>query len=151
MLKNKQTIFDFESGNCWATAISCVLELPLEEVPNFCAKGTDVIEDGVRLDWYRRTVLWLRERGWDMVTFRWPVPAEAELIPPDGICLVTGPSPRNNEKLHVVVGRIVTRYVQSGDGWGTTFDLVSEHDPHPDDTLIAGDPKEVSILVRTAQ
>ncbi len=149
MLHIKQTIFDFESGNCWATCIACLLELPLEEVPNFCKKGSDTFDvEGRREDWFRRTVLWLRSKGWELFTFKWPVPSEMEMVPPDGLVLLTGHSPRNKEKFHVVIGKIITEYVQSDKGWGTTYKIYFEHDPHPDDTFLDSEPVEISLLVK---
>ncbi len=147
--KNKQTIFDFERGNCWATCLSCVLDLNLDDVPNFCAVDANITtDDGITLDWYQRTVMWLRQRGWDLVSFVYPPPAGSDLCLPDCWALVTGPSPRNPEKMHVVVCRVQAQYVESGDGWAQSYKITTIHDPHPDDTFLAGDPKEISLLVR---
>ncbi len=150
MLTTKQTIFDFERGDCWRTCIACTLELPLEDVPNFCAKDTDTYDcEGRREDWYRRTVLWLRSRGYQLITFNWPLPDGCGLVPPEGLALLTGPSPRDKEKNHVVLARIATEFVKSDDGFGHTYKMYFVHDPHPDDTFIAGEPMEVSIIVKT--
>ena len=150
MLRNKQTIFDFERGDCWRTCIANALDLYLDDVPNFCAKGSDTFDvEGRREDWYRRTVLWLRSRGFGLITFNWPLPDGTGLIPPEGLVLITGPSPRNKEKNHVILGRIETAYVQSGDGYSLTYTMLCEHDPHPDDTFLSGEPVEISMIVKT--
>ena len=111
----KQTTFGdgsdgTESGNCMAAAIASILELPLEEVPNFCQHK----------DWYQRLCDWLRPRGYaylEMVVqedmrapdFDW-TPYHVSTL---GYHLIVGPAARG--LMHVVVGYA-----------GRTV-----HDPHP--------------------
>jgi predicted subunit of tRNA(5-methylaminomethyl-2-thiouridylate) methyltransferase len=50
----KQTIFGL-GGNCFAASIASILELPVEEVPNFMAIET--------ADYWTPMREWLRQRG----------------------------------------------------------------------------------------
>jgi hypothetical protein len=52
--KVDQTIFGTGKGNCFAACVASILELPIEEVPNFCdAPG----------NWLVPFKAWLAERG----------------------------------------------------------------------------------------
>lgn len=49
-----QTIFGLEEGNCFAACVASILELTIEEVPNFClAPG----------EWFVAFEEWLADRG----------------------------------------------------------------------------------------
>lgn len=50
----EQTICDLTRGNCIAASIASVLELPINQVPNFVADPTD--------DWWAELQRWLLER-----------------------------------------------------------------------------------------
>jgi len=138
----KQTDTTFTTGNCWASCIASILEVPLDEVPNFV---DETGHDPEGPDWYRRTYNWLTARGFTMMNINYPIPPESQAILPDGYVVFTGPSPRNKEKLHSVVGRVETSYSKEGH----RYDLRFTHDPHPDDSFFAGEPpKEITFLFR---
>lgn len=142
-----QTIFDFENGNCFATCIASILDLPLNLVPNFCAKGSDTFDvDGVRENWYRRAELWLAERGWSAVMFDWQANSPG-LILPNAWAVISGKSPRNAEKHHAVVGRVRSRYFldSAGPAHQLSYELV--HDPHPAGDFIAGAAVDILVLI----
>lgn len=105
MIKHIQNKHGAE-GNCWQTAVASVLELPMEEVPDFV---NDYDNGGKH--WWLTTIEFLDERGYTLE----PV---IEHLYDDSYYFVIGPSPRNAEMSHVVVyqnGKMV-------------------HDPHPDGT-----------------
>lgn len=64
-----QTNFQRGTGNCFAACLASILEMPLEEVPNFCHEGSDA--DGST--WLERTARWLEERGRGFVFLNYPV------------------------------------------------------------------------------
>ncbi len=105
-----QTLFGFTEGNCFAACLASIFELPLEKVPNFCAKLDE---------WPENFYGWLRDRGLCFLELNyvdWVLP----YLPPGAWCLASGPSPRTKitlagTMLHTVVwkdGKII-------------------HDPHP--------------------
>jgi len=51
-----QTITTIPGGNCFAACVASLLELPLEDVPNFCAMEP-------HKEWFQRFVEWLHWRG----------------------------------------------------------------------------------------
>lgn len=83
-----QTKFGSPDGNCFQASVASILELPLEEVPDF---------DGD--DWYEKFTEWLKPRGFYPLTFKmgeWKPP-------PDAYTIFGGKSPRG-DWLHAVVG-----------------------------------------------
>jgi hypothetical protein len=81
-------------GNCFATALACILELPVEEVPNFCE--TD--------DWRLRVDAWLAQFG----LFYMDIELKDGLTAPEvfaaaGYHVISGDGPRGCR--HSVVGR----------------------------------------------
>ncbi len=119
----KQTIFGDKVGNCFATCVAALTGIPLEDVPNFCLKDS----------WFEDAVNWLWEHGWGVAYFygsdeKGQLPEGARLystLP----YIATGPSPRG-DFLHSVVER----------------DGKLLHDPHPDDTGLAGPPRDYILL-----
>lgn len=77
-----QTLFGPENGNCWAACIASILELPIDEVPNF----------GIKKTWFPDTWNWLLERGYASLYFG---PGDARHVP---YCyhIVSGRSPRGD-------------------------------------------------------
>lgn len=120
-------------GDCWRTAIACILDLHPSEVPHFIAlfEGMDADEDDPLTEkfgpwWWRETRRWLRARGRDIGVHPEPVPPYVE-----DYVLLTGPSPRG-DFMHVVVG----------DRYGKLV-----HDPHPSRMGLVGDPVESAAIV----
>lgn len=103
-----QTIFGPELGNCFAACVASVLELPLEDVPNFCEGGDH--------GWFDRLRAWLRPRGlWALTCKLGGKPGASDGgWYPEGLHIAGGQSPRH-ACLHAVVAR--------------GNEIV--HDPHP--------------------
>ncbi len=111
----RQTLFspikgDPEStGNCFAACVASILELPLEEVPNFCALDT----------WFKDFEKWLNDRGLTRLYIQYPTKETLRWSTGKSHYISTGKSPRG-DWLHCTV-------------WCNN-EMV--HDPHPDDTGI---------------
>lgn len=129
-------------GNCLAACVASVLDIPLEQVPNFRL-------DADKRDMFDTLVDWLKEEhGKNIVGLRFyrgDGPLEENTV--DRIInsafvngrqhyvILNGLSPRRTasgeKKYHSVVAR--------SSGWG--FEVV--HDPHPDGTGLEGEPYAV--------
>lgn len=95
------------AGNCLAACIASVLELPLEDVPNFAALSQE--------EWFTALQTWLRDRGLGIIV--WSTAGQMPYLDPDGAdaLLAQGKSPRGDWRHTVVV-----------DAAGELL-----HDPHP--------------------
>lgn len=58
MIPVEQTILTPPDGNCMAACIASILELPLDEVPNYYGDG-----------WYERFQDWFHERGYCLISW----------------------------------------------------------------------------------
>lgn len=128
----QQTIIDKDKGNCLSACLASLLELPLEEVPNFVWHFKNNFGDAVQL--------WLRARGFAWLRIRMPKEIKTGddirfHALPEVLCLATGKSPRG-DYFHSVVGRITG---------GHNFELV--HDPHPSGKGLDGMPTCVEFLI----
>jgi hypothetical protein len=86
-------------GDCFRTAIACLLGRDRDDVPHF----------GLRLSWWEETRRWIRANdGRDLYYVDGEHPEHWDLIPggvgDDALVLIGGPSPRGPFK-HVCVGR----------------------------------------------
>ena len=124
-------------GNCFASCVASILEMPLADVPNFCA---------IEGDWWKPFQYWLFMRGLYAVEvvcnyeqhYLWP-------LPPDVLCIVTGKSPRGDFS-HAVVARTVAG--ETGDGeYNHGFEYV--HDPHPSNAYVEK-PKSILFFAALA-
>ena len=112
-----QTLFPEEGnplrGNCFASCIASLIEMPLESVPH-------VMEHG---DWRERTNAWLAEFGLGTVEVLIDTEGEASLypLPPGMFVIVTGRTERHESRLHSVVAKTI----KGGCQWEYL------HDPHP--------------------
>lgn len=114
MIRYKQEIlgrgseFDEPPGDCFATAIASVLELPRERVPNFCAGDRN---------WWSRLQEWLRPFGFFYleISLAENDPDAKEILKSFGWHIITGQGPRGAK--HSVVGY--------------AGEII--HDPHPSD------------------
>lgn len=121
-----QTIFATEEnpkqGDCFRACVASILELPIEDVPDFCASPRD---------WEERLHGWLSERG--LATVEVNVGAGQVVYPvTEGtICIVSGTTDRHPTRLHAVVGRVTWDDGKAG-GMARPF-LAFEflHDPFP--------------------
>jgi hypothetical protein len=121
----RQTETVLGRGNCLAACIASLLDLSIEDVPNFRTAE----------DQWGALQAWLSDRG--LCAIR--VAAQPSLISsmPPQYCILTGPSPRN-PVLHAVIGL-----------WeGERTAMV--HDPHPDGTGLAGPVEYVTFLGKLA-
>lgn len=129
-----QEIFENGRGDCLRASIASVLDIPLEEVPNFIEDKTKHQLDGARE--------WLAGRGRKLFYIRFADPehlASAFVgFAPDPVVLV-GEShsvAENGDRLrHAVVG------VANGYGFRTI------HDPSPGGRGLYGDPDQVVYIV----
>lgn len=108
MIEQYQTVFGSgkgsERGNCFSTTIACILELPVDRVPNFCDEE----------DWRWAINKWLKPYGLFYVDIAIPPDMRGELLTMyAGYHVISGDGPRGLR--HSVVG-------QAGK---------MVHDPHP--------------------
>jgi hypothetical protein len=126
MILQKQTISGLdakEQGNCMATCVACILNIPVSEVPNFVTKHRtfDLLNE------------FLAERGHKFKGFwYYPPPNWADYFKGvGGYAIIGGPSPRPYVNAHAVV------YKDGMPFW----------DPHPDGTFTLG-IKRIYLITR---
>lgn len=117
-------------GDCWRTAIACLLDIPRDDVPHFLAHEDDPDGNG----WWAETVAFVEQHrpGWTLQNYEplFPVYAQPEVAPQHVIGV--GPSPRG-DFLHAVIVDAIT---------GETV-----WDVHPSRAGLAGPLVEMSALV----
>lgn len=114
---------------CFQAAVATVLDMPIADVPDFCAPGFN------GHNWWGGFLDWCKSRELMAVEFRlrWNEACFAEL--PDGlICILSGKSPRGIN--HSVVAKHI----------GGEFKIV--HDPHPSRGGICGEATDALFFVR---
>ena len=84
-----------ERGNCWQAAVASVLELPLEEVPDFIQDDVDSGEP-----WWPKFVAWCGERGIEPIELRPPL----QEAPPGEYVVGTAATP-DGRGYHAFVAR----------------------------------------------
>lgn len=111
-------------GDCFATCVAMVLDLPRDDVPDFPAGNDDPA-------WWSEFQSWLDKRGLTAIEVVCPPAVSGDLarVPMVGVtdgtpCILSGPSPRGSWK-HAVVGIAEAN----------TF--VCHLDPHPDGGFIS--------------
>lgn len=119
-----QNIFGEGKGNCWAACIASILNLPIEEVPNFCG------EPERNENWLTDTDKWLQERGLRIVRFEG---ASGIWMQEGTHVIANGKSPRG-DFFHVIV-----MTVRDGQ-------FYMAHDPHPSGAGLDGPFKDVSVI-----
>ena len=127
MKRVDQTIFTGDKegrfGNCFQACVASILELPLEEVPHFCAED----------DWWGLLTRWLYKRGLFAVDICVTGGLTTAGLPKGVWVIVSGSGGRGTQ--HAVIGKY--------DG-GKDFTL--SHDPHPDRAFLNGDIEYVTII-----
>lgn len=112
MTPQHQTVFGDGKGNCFATCIACILDLRVEDVPNFCGDNPEA--NG---EWLRATNRWLAQYGLRYIEFTygdWVVDSHGV---PDCHVIVSGPGPRGCDHATVWLnGKIAHDPHPSGDG-----------------------------------
>lgn len=119
MKRVKQTIIDFEKGDCFRACVASIFELPIGSVPNFMMDGKEKFSHHLE-SWCNRLGL----KAIDITTDDLSVINECYVI-------AGGASPRNKNFNHAVVwlnGKII-------------------HDPHPSNDGINGDPKMFTVFI----
>jgi hypothetical protein len=117
-------------GNCMAAAIASVLELPLEDVPNFVAFP----------DWWGQLERFLGERGLGAVDLPYGGSKDVALtMAHRQVVLLAGRSPRGDYQ-HVIVAEALWR-TEPGGWW---FEFL--HDPHPDGAMLRGEPEYLLLF-----
>lgn len=132
MITIDQTIFEDGKGNCLAACVASVLELPIDEVPNFAEMG-----------FFEGLYRWLEGRNLRPITVRFSEAkhcASAFFEYSDEPLIMWGDSPRfangGHRKMHAVVG--------APDGYG----LKLIHDPHPSREGLHGHPTGCMWIVK---
>ncbi len=145
MIPHMQTDTGENTGNCFPACIASILEIPLDDVPNFIVEA-----DKAGKDMYVLADDWLREHHRMRfisiqlykrinVNTTQVIANPLSCINPDELVILSGKSPRskkNKLRYHAVVGR--PKF------WG--FDIV--HDPHPSGQGIVGQPYGVKWIVK---
>lgn len=136
MIPLTQTIIDDNRGDCFRTCVASILELPLDQVPNFVESS----------DMNKACYDWLKERGLGCVRMYFSDHEDMKHVYFDGdaypaYCIMSGVSPRpradGGEKWHAVVG--------SAWGWGVKM----VHDPHPSrDGLVSRKGRWLTFIVK---
>lgn len=62
MIPHVQTDTSPTTGNCWQTAIACVIEQDPDRVPHFVKADTD----GIVSDWWLYSQYWLHYHGYEL-------------------------------------------------------------------------------------
>lgn len=124
MIPVQQTDTELGRGNCLAACVASILELPIAEVPNFrlADDAWGALQD------------WLASRG--LLAIRCLIDGVYLASMPSVYCVLTGPSPRNPVN-HAVVGLCDCGTVR----------IV--HDPHPEDTGLAGPAQWITFFGKT--
>lgn len=95
-----QTIFDANAGNCFTACLASILELSIDQVPNFAADRGD--------DWERAASDWLSLLGLEFLTIgfaHYETFTNTFFACPGRHCILSGPSTFAGRG-HAVVGRV---------------------------------------------
>lgn len=129
--RQKQTVCECSEANCWSTVIACCLNMPADDVPNFCTP-----EDG----WWEKTQEWLAMRGLTLVAIPWEHGSMgAGGLSQGTICIASGKSPHHPTEMHSVMAGY--RYEDKKH----YLDYI--HDPSPSGGFLDGDPTEIDFFV----
>lgn len=122
-------------GDCWRTALACVLEMPRDDVPHFIHLHADDPDDEFgNGGWFVASRAWVEEHrpGWTLRAYDptfpfWTEPGPPPDVPPGMI--LTGQSPRG-DWLHCVVvdwqtGELVHDPYPGGGGVLSLVDVVA--------------------------
>lgn len=95
-----QTIFDGDAGNCLSASIASILELQLDEVPNFAQAHGD--------EAWQHAEAWLSQRGMRLLEIGfadYDTYCDTYFANSGEFCIVTGPS-THPDRAHAVVGQV---------------------------------------------
>lgn len=94
MNKLDQTIFGEDHGDCFRTCVACILELPLDAVPNFCDVDLYPGDDG---EWFVALDEWLQMFNLSAICL-----SHDGTFAPRGFAILSGGSPRGDFNHSVV-------------------------------------------------
>jgi len=130
-----QKVIEQGKGDCWRACIASILELDIDEVPNFV--GDSDHTKGITADTLCRD--WLKERGlyivelllwndkpWDLSINFWYIGG--------AYCIASVPSQRFKHGTHAVVGQFVT--IKGSTEFKIVHDPNKGNSPYPDDVKI---------------
>ncbi len=122
MIPVNQTVIDFGRGNCLSACLASIMELPIEEVPNFREKA------GVEGDMVGFINKWLAPLG--LHYFAVDMLAGCGTWHSlDTYCVFSVPSQMNEKGTHAVVGKFERVWHEDRKTWGVHWSIV--HDPNP--------------------
>jgi len=146
MIPHTQQVLDDKTGDCFATCLACLLELPLNEVPNFKALQEQnnnydmvVVADKWLRENHKKRIISIEMYNRENTEPLTEQPLLNRVIDPNDLVILSGESPRKkangDKRYHAVIAKPQV--------WG--YELV--HDPHPDRAGIVGQPYGVMWLV----
>lgn len=116
-------------GNCFSACVASILELPIDDVPQFNTPPSfDVVEPDAA--WWERFKEWLAVRCLFAVCFDRRPDSEPPPGWPKGYSIAGGMSPRNKGVMHAAV----------------CLDGVLVHDPNPERTFFAGEVMDWIVI-----
>ena len=107
MIPAHQTLFydpdvspEKQRGNCLSAVVASLLELPIEQVPNFVQDDVDHedTDEAHEWDWWHRTTRFIKEQGYELVILQpmgWTSDSPFRKPEPGEYYAVTGRSPRH--------------------------------------------------------
>jgi len=114
-------------GNCFQACVASVLNLALDDVPDFCNLYKD--------NWWNMFVDWLLMRGYTAVLVDARGKKYADWFGPGSVAIVTGESPRNSDLDHSIVV------------YCTNTGRKKHHDPAPCGGGISGPAKDIIFIL----
>lgn len=119
----EQTLYGIGTGNCFSASIASILEISIEDVPNFA--GEPGADDGT---WFIKFIKWCEDRGLGVVSVDWD--KEDNLVIHNAYCIVCGDN--HNGLPHAIVGK--SRYngstLDSDGNQRFEYDIIHEWDPN---------------------
>ena len=126
MRRQRQTTFGFPKGNCFAACIASLLDLDVQNVPNFCLDENP--------NWFTEADRFVANHGFRLLQ----ITGATGITALDGtLFIASGKSPRGDFN-HSVITRVE----------GEQF--VVEMDPHPSDDGLDGPFTIMTMLVRAS-
>lgn len=117
MMPQRQTVFGCY-GNCFATCVAMLLDMSINDVPNFAASEGD---------WWNDFQEWLRLRG--MFAIEMDCNRGLRPFPIDTLAILTGPARRGFDHC------VIAGYAGVNEDGLLQWKFL--HDPHPDDSFIS--------------
>ncbi len=120
-----------DQGNCLTACVASLLEVDIDTLPDFSAKGKD---------WHRFTVEYLRSRGLSSVFI--PIEMIRNLIVFDCQCICIYNT--HSAEHHAVIGSWNSEWDEENQSW--SFVVATEFDPHPEGVMVTS-PHAVFLVM----